>query len=168
MNREADEGCKKPLERLLNIWQERSVYGSEFIQQLKLSMEDSNSPQTKGKCLLLSCLPRLGFKLVHVPLRGGEPWAPGAELLPELGREVLWDCLGRSLVLVKLGVQVCRCVAVGQVVAGGCTAGGSVSACGQSAAGLGTAQWAQGMPHAGRALQSCLQGEHSSAECRRL
>uniref|UniRef100_A0A8D2M7C0 CID domain-containing protein n=1 Tax=Zonotrichia albicollis TaxID=44394 RepID=A0A8D2M7C0_ZONAL len=45
--READEGCKKPLERLLNIWQERSVYGSEFIQQLKLSMEDSNSPQTK-------------------------------------------------------------------------------------------------------------------------
>ncbi|XP_034506677.1 regulation of nuclear pre-mRNA domain-containing protein 1B-like, partial [Ailuropoda melanoleuca] len=45
--READEGCKKPLERLLNIWQERSVYGSEFIQQLKLSMEDSSSPQTK-------------------------------------------------------------------------------------------------------------------------
>ncbi|KAH0619334.1 hypothetical protein JD844_019370, partial [Phrynosoma platyrhinos] len=44
---EADEGCKKPLERLLNIWQERSVYGSEFIQQLKLSMEDSNSPQPK-------------------------------------------------------------------------------------------------------------------------
>lgn len=53
LNREADEGCKKPLERLLNIWQERSVYGSEFIQQLKLSMEDSNSPQTKGKCILL-------------------------------------------------------------------------------------------------------------------
>uniref|UniRef100_A0A8D2P862 Regulation of nuclear pre-mRNA domain containing 1B n=1 Tax=Zosterops lateralis melanops TaxID=1220523 RepID=A0A8D2P862_ZOSLA len=25
-SREADEGCKKPLERLLNIWQERSVY----------------------------------------------------------------------------------------------------------------------------------------------
>ncbi|XP_075023049.1 regulation of nuclear pre-mRNA domain-containing protein 1B isoform X5 [Calonectris borealis] len=47
--READEGCKKPLERLLNIWQERSVYGSEFIQQLKLSMEDSNSPQTKDR-----------------------------------------------------------------------------------------------------------------------
>ncbi|XP_070600432.1 regulation of nuclear pre-mRNA domain-containing protein 1B isoform X1 [Erythrolamprus reginae] len=45
--READEGCKKPLERLLNIWQERSVYGGEFIQQLKLSMEDSNSPQPK-------------------------------------------------------------------------------------------------------------------------
>ncbi|NXT24305.1 RPR1B protein, partial [Syrrhaptes paradoxus] len=52
--READEGCKKPLERLLNIWQERSVYGSEFIQQLKLSMEDSNSPQTKGNCLYVS------------------------------------------------------------------------------------------------------------------
>uniref|UniRef100_A0A8C5SSP4 Regulation of nuclear pre-mRNA domain containing 1B n=1 Tax=Laticauda laticaudata TaxID=8630 RepID=A0A8C5SSP4_LATLA len=46
-SREADEGCKKPLERLLNIWQERSVYGGEFIQQLKLSMEDSNSPQPK-------------------------------------------------------------------------------------------------------------------------
>ncbi|XP_053101167.1 regulation of nuclear pre-mRNA domain-containing protein 1B isoform X2 [Hemicordylus capensis] len=45
--READEGCKKPLERLLNIWQERSVYSSEFIQQLKLSMEDSSSPQPK-------------------------------------------------------------------------------------------------------------------------
>ncbi|ETE61824.1 Regulation of nuclear pre-mRNA domain-containing protein 1B, partial [Ophiophagus hannah] len=34
--KQADEGCKKPLERLLNIWQERSVYGGEFIQQLKL------------------------------------------------------------------------------------------------------------------------------------
>uniref|UniRef100_A0A452IK84 CID domain-containing protein n=1 Tax=Gopherus agassizii TaxID=38772 RepID=A0A452IK84_9SAUR len=45
--READEGCKKPLERLLNIWQERSVYGSEFIQQLKLSMEDTSSPPPK-------------------------------------------------------------------------------------------------------------------------
>uniref|UniRef100_A0A9L0TIH5 Regulation of nuclear pre-mRNA domain-containing protein n=2 Tax=Boreoeutheria TaxID=1437010 RepID=A0A9L0TIH5_HORSE len=46
--READEGCKKPLERLLNIWQERSVYGGEFIQQLKLSMEDSKSPPPKA------------------------------------------------------------------------------------------------------------------------
>ncbi|XP_074068014.1 regulation of nuclear pre-mRNA domain-containing protein 1B isoform X3 [Macrotis lagotis] len=46
--KEADEGCKKPLERLLNIWQERSVYGGEFIQQLKLSMEDSNSPPPKA------------------------------------------------------------------------------------------------------------------------
>ncbi|XP_060119896.1 regulation of nuclear pre-mRNA domain-containing protein 1B isoform X3 [Heteronotia binoei] len=59
--READEGCKKPLERLLNIWQERSVYGSEFIQQLKLSMEDSNSPQPKEekkslKRTVFSCL----------------------------------------------------------------------------------------------------------------
>uniref|UniRef100_A0A8C4VYB8 Regulation of nuclear pre-mRNA domain containing 1B n=1 Tax=Gopherus evgoodei TaxID=1825980 RepID=A0A8C4VYB8_9SAUR len=44
---QADEGCKKPLERLLNIWQERSVYGSEFIQQLKLSMEDTSSPPPK-------------------------------------------------------------------------------------------------------------------------
>ncbi|EDL06250.1 RIKEN cDNA 2610304G08, isoform CRA_a, partial [Mus musculus] len=47
--READEGCKKPLERLLNIWQERSVYGGEFIQQLKLSMEDSKSPPPKAE-----------------------------------------------------------------------------------------------------------------------
>ncbi|XP_070266869.1 regulation of nuclear pre-mRNA domain-containing protein 1B-like [Myotis yumanensis] len=52
--READEGCKKPLERLLtrnrllNIWQERSVYGGKFIQQLKLSMEDSKSPPPKA------------------------------------------------------------------------------------------------------------------------
>ncbi|KAM7150322.1 regulation of nuclear pre-mRNA domain-containing protein 1B isoform 1-T1 [Macrochelys suwanniensis] len=52
--READEGCKKPLERLLNIWQERSVYGSEFIQQLKLSMEDTSSPPPKGQ-FLASC-----------------------------------------------------------------------------------------------------------------
>nr|XP_033818895.1 regulation of nuclear pre-mRNA domain-containing protein 1B isoform X2 [Geotrypetes seraphini] len=44
VSREADEGCKKPLERLLNIWQERSVYSSEFIQQLKLAIEDSDSP----------------------------------------------------------------------------------------------------------------------------
>lgn len=29
------------------------MYGSEFIQQLKLSMEDSNSPQTKGEGILL-------------------------------------------------------------------------------------------------------------------
>ncbi|GAB1287138.1 Regulation of nuclear pre-mRNA domain-containing protein 1B [Apodemus speciosus] len=46
--READDGCKKPLERLLNIWQERSVYGGEFIQQLRLSLEDSRSPPPKG------------------------------------------------------------------------------------------------------------------------
>uniref|UniRef100_A0A8C5SWK0 Regulation of nuclear pre-mRNA domain containing 1B n=1 Tax=Laticauda laticaudata TaxID=8630 RepID=A0A8C5SWK0_LATLA len=48
-SREADEGCKKPLERLLNIWQERSVYGGEFIQQLKLSMEDSNKEKKSLK-----------------------------------------------------------------------------------------------------------------------
>uniref|UniRef100_A0A8C5SUJ3 Regulation of nuclear pre-mRNA domain containing 1B n=1 Tax=Laticauda laticaudata TaxID=8630 RepID=A0A8C5SUJ3_LATLA len=51
-SREADEGCKKPLERLLNIWQERSVYGGEFIQQLKLSMEDSNKRCSKLRCSL--------------------------------------------------------------------------------------------------------------------
>ncbi|XP_039592024.1 regulation of nuclear pre-mRNA domain-containing protein 1B isoform X3 [Polypterus senegalus] len=47
--READEGCKKHLERLLNIWQERNVYGVDFIQQLKLAIEDSNSPKHKLK-----------------------------------------------------------------------------------------------------------------------
>ncbi|XP_028849985.1 regulation of nuclear pre-mRNA domain-containing protein 1B [Denticeps clupeoides] len=46
--READEGCKKHMERLLNIWQERSLYRSDFIQQLKLAIEDSNSPKHKA------------------------------------------------------------------------------------------------------------------------
>ncbi|XP_078508246.1 regulation of nuclear pre-mRNA domain-containing protein 1B isoform X3 [Lissotriton helveticus] len=44
VSREADEGYKKPLERLLTIWQERSVYTSDFIQQLRLAIEDSSSP----------------------------------------------------------------------------------------------------------------------------
>ncbi|KAJ1124067.1 hypothetical protein NDU88_002530 [Pleurodeles waltl] len=44
VSREADEGFKKPLERLLTIWQERSVYTSDFIQQLRLAIEDSSSP----------------------------------------------------------------------------------------------------------------------------
>lgn len=43
--READENCKKPMERLLNIWKERSLYRPDFIQQLKLAIEDSNSPR---------------------------------------------------------------------------------------------------------------------------
>ncbi|XP_010889757.1 regulation of nuclear pre-mRNA domain-containing protein 1B isoform X2 [Esox lucius] len=43
--READDGCRKPMDRLLTIWQERSLYKAEFIQQLKLAIEDSNSPQ---------------------------------------------------------------------------------------------------------------------------
>lgn len=60
LGREADEGCKKPLERLLNIWQERSVYGGEFIQQLKLSMEDSKSPPPKGRHIT-TCLQLLVF-----------------------------------------------------------------------------------------------------------
>ncbi|XP_043946135.1 regulation of nuclear pre-mRNA domain-containing protein 1B isoform X2 [Protopterus annectens] len=47
--READEGCKKHMERLLNIWQERSVYGGDFIQQLKLAIEDGNSPKPRGR-----------------------------------------------------------------------------------------------------------------------
>nr|XP_023692124.1 regulation of nuclear pre-mRNA domain-containing protein 1B-like isoform X2 [Paramormyrops kingsleyae] len=45
--READDGCKKHMERLLNIWQERGVYRADFIQQLKLAIEDSNSPKPK-------------------------------------------------------------------------------------------------------------------------
>lgn len=47
-SREADEGCKKPMERLLTIWQERSLYRADFIQQLKLAIEDSNSPKQKS------------------------------------------------------------------------------------------------------------------------
>ncbi|XP_051281077.1 regulation of nuclear pre-mRNA domain-containing protein 1B isoform X1 [Dicentrarchus labrax] len=43
--READENCKKHMERLLNIWKERSLYRGDFIQQLKLAIEDSNSPR---------------------------------------------------------------------------------------------------------------------------
>ncbi|XP_078110759.1 regulation of nuclear pre-mRNA domain-containing protein 1B isoform X1 [Sander vitreus] len=42
---EADEGCKKHMERLLNIWKERALYRGDFIQQLKLAIEDSNSPR---------------------------------------------------------------------------------------------------------------------------
>ncbi|XP_056129740.1 regulation of nuclear pre-mRNA domain-containing protein 1B isoform X2 [Lampris incognitus] len=42
---DADESCKKHMERLLNIWKERSLYRSDFIQQLKLAIEDSNSPK---------------------------------------------------------------------------------------------------------------------------
>uniref|UniRef100_H3D372 Regulation of nuclear pre-mRNA domain containing 1B n=1 Tax=Tetraodon nigroviridis TaxID=99883 RepID=H3D372_TETNG len=43
--READDGCKKQMERLLNIWKERTLYRADFIQQLKLAIEDSNSPR---------------------------------------------------------------------------------------------------------------------------
>ncbi|XP_060793717.1 regulation of nuclear pre-mRNA domain-containing protein 1B isoform X2 [Neoarius graeffei] len=46
--RETDESCRKHMERLLNIWQERSLYRSDFIQQLKLAIEDSNSPRHKA------------------------------------------------------------------------------------------------------------------------
>ncbi|KAM9444959.1 regulation of nuclear pre-mRNA domain-containing protein 1B isoform 2-T2 [Clarias gariepinus] len=46
--RETDESCRKHMERLLNIWQERSLYRSDFIQQLKLAIEDSNSPRHKS------------------------------------------------------------------------------------------------------------------------
>ncbi|XP_051956446.1 regulation of nuclear pre-mRNA domain-containing protein 1B-like [Xyrauchen texanus] len=46
--RDGDDGCKKHMERLLNIWQERSLYRADFIQQLKLAIEDSDSPKHKS------------------------------------------------------------------------------------------------------------------------
>ncbi|KAM9786210.1 regulation of nuclear pre-mRNA domain-containing protein 1B [Neosynchiropus ocellatus] len=46
---EADDGCKKHMDRLLNIWKERSLYRADFIQQLKLAIEDSNSPRPSGE-----------------------------------------------------------------------------------------------------------------------
>lgn len=45
--RGGDDGCKKHMERLLTIWQERSLYRPDFIQQLKLTIEDSESPKHK-------------------------------------------------------------------------------------------------------------------------
>ncbi|KAM8947162.1 regulation of nuclear pre-mRNA domain-containing protein 1B isoform 2-T2 [Pelodytes ibericus] len=42
---EVEDGCRKPLERLLHIWQERSVYSAEFIQQLRLAIDDEDSPR---------------------------------------------------------------------------------------------------------------------------
>lgn len=92
------------------------MYGSEFIQQLKLSMEDSNSPQTKGKYILLFlCAVFCFFKLVHVSLKvlcGVELWAPVVESLPELVMEIFQDCLERSLIFIKPAVPVCKCVAM--------------------------------------------------------
>ncbi|KAJ8359203.1 hypothetical protein SKAU_G00157280 [Synaphobranchus kaupii] len=46
-HRDGDEGSKKHMERLLHIWKERGVYRPDFIQQLKLAIEDSNSPKSK-------------------------------------------------------------------------------------------------------------------------
>lgn len=45
---ETDEGCKRQMERLLNIWKERSLYRADYIQQLKLAIEDNNSPIQRG------------------------------------------------------------------------------------------------------------------------
>ncbi|KAA0706522.1 Regulation of nuclear pre-mRNA domain-containing protein 1B [Triplophysa tibetana] len=45
--RDGDDNCKRSMERLLNIWQERSLYRADFIQQLKLAIEDSDSPKHK-------------------------------------------------------------------------------------------------------------------------
>lgn len=50
--REGDDGCKKQMERLLNIWKERSLYRADFIQQLKLAIEDSNSPRPPGQIVV--------------------------------------------------------------------------------------------------------------------
>ncbi|KAG8446121.1 hypothetical protein GDO86_013841 [Hymenochirus boettgeri] len=45
VSREAEEGCQKPLERLLHIWQERSVYTADFIQQIRLAIDNDDSPR---------------------------------------------------------------------------------------------------------------------------
>ncbi|XP_040291765.1 regulation of nuclear pre-mRNA domain-containing protein 1B isoform X2 [Bufo bufo] len=42
---EADDGCRKPLERLLHIWQERGVYSADFIQPLRLAISEEDSPR---------------------------------------------------------------------------------------------------------------------------
>ncbi|XP_055508389.1 regulation of nuclear pre-mRNA domain-containing protein 1B isoform X1 [Leucoraja erinacea] len=42
--RESEQSCKKQMERVLNIWQERVVYEPDFIQQLKLTVDESSSP----------------------------------------------------------------------------------------------------------------------------
>lgn len=89
LGREADEGCKKPLERLLNIWQERSVYGGEFIQQLKLSMEDSKSPPPKGRDIT-TCLQLLVFayfRIKYEKLQWGLLWTTSDCMI--LQREML-------------------------------------------------------------------------------
>ncbi|KAJ8400564.1 hypothetical protein AAFF_G00393330 [Aldrovandia affinis] len=46
--READGGCKQHIERLLTIWKERGVYRADFVQHLKLAIEDSNSYKRKS------------------------------------------------------------------------------------------------------------------------
>ncbi|CAL8368609.1 unnamed protein product [Lota lota] len=69
--REAEGSCKKPMERLLNIWKERALYRADFIQQLKLAIEDSNSPKPAGGIVFNSCC---GFFLPAPPppLGGGQ------------------------------------------------------------------------------------------------
>ncbi|XP_072370762.1 regulation of nuclear pre-mRNA domain-containing protein 1B isoform X2 [Scyliorhinus torazame] len=47
--RESEQNCKKQMERVLNIWQERIVYDVDFIQQLKLTVDESNSPLSVGE-----------------------------------------------------------------------------------------------------------------------
>ncbi|XP_055508391.1 regulation of nuclear pre-mRNA domain-containing protein 1B isoform X3 [Leucoraja erinacea] len=47
--RESEQSCKKQMERVLNIWQERVVYEPDFIQQLKLTVDESSSPVSVGE-----------------------------------------------------------------------------------------------------------------------
>lgn len=69
------------------------MYGSEFIQQLKLSMEDSNSPQTKGKGTRRFCA---SFCVFSGYMFRWKLWAPAGELLPELGMEMVQCWLQES------------------------------------------------------------------------
>lgn len=50
--RESEQSCKKQMERVLNIWQERVVYEPDFIQQLKLTVDESSSPVSVGMFII--------------------------------------------------------------------------------------------------------------------
>lgn len=51
------------MERLLNIWKERNLYRSDFIQQLTLAIEDSTSPQPTG-CLIIIILNKKIIRII--------------------------------------------------------------------------------------------------------
>ncbi|XP_069740733.1 regulation of nuclear pre-mRNA domain-containing protein 1B-like [Narcine bancroftii] len=63
--RESEQSCKKQMERVLNIWQERVVYDVDFIQQLKLTVDESSSPVSVDSA---------GCKVVH----GHQPSYPSS------------------------------------------------------------------------------------------
>uniref|UniRef100_A0A8C7TI12 Regulation of nuclear pre-mRNA domain containing 1B n=1 Tax=Oncorhynchus mykiss TaxID=8022 RepID=A0A8C7TI12_ONCMY len=65
--RYADDGCRRPIDRLLTIWQERSLYKAEFIQQLKLAIEDSNSPQHQPTGTVRKAPKRTYQKMIQEP-----------------------------------------------------------------------------------------------------